>query len=260
MDGDKLSMLMKPVAATAAVMVAAGLSYFQKLGMEKEMVFATTRAMIQLSFIGFLLDFIFTRRNDFWILFTYFFMVVLAGHTAGKRAKHIPKGNYIAGVSILSGTGITLFLLIILNVFPFTPRYIIPIAGMLVGNAMTVTGVTMKKLREDLKSQKNLVETALALGATPRQAILNPVKRSLGIALAPVMDNAKTVGLITLPGTMTGLILGGASPLQAIQLQIVVTNMLIGASTMSSMLCAYLCWPSFLTKAYQLESTLFLDD
>jgi len=83
--------------------------------------------------------------------------VTVAGYTAGQRAKQVPRGKYIACVSILVGTAITMFLLVLLNVFPFTPRYIIPVAGMMVGNAMTVTGVTMKKLREDVKIQRNLV-------------------------------------------------------------------------------------------------------
>ncbi|VAH01224.1 unnamed protein product [Triticum turgidum subsp. durum] len=144
-------------------------------------------------------------------------------------------------------------------VFPFTPRYIIPVAGMMVGNAMTVTGVTMKKLHEDVKTQRSLVETALALGATPRQATVQQVRRSLVIALSPVIDNAKTVGLIALPGAMTGLIMGGASPLEAIQLQIVVMNMLMGASTVSSILSTYLCWPAFFTKAFQIDNSVFAD-
>ncbi|CAN6206807.1 unnamed protein product [Urochloa humidicola] len=125
---------------------------------------------------------------------------------------------------------------------------------MMVGNAMTVTGVAMKKFREDIKIQKNLVETALALGATPRQATLQQVKSSLGIALSPAIDNAKTGVLISLPGAMTGLIMAGASPLEAIQVQIVV---LMAASTVSSILSSYLCWPAFFTKAFQLKDEVF---
>ena len=102
------------------------------------------------------------------------------------------------------------------------------------------------------------VETALALGATPRQATVQQVKRALVISLSPVIDNAKTVGLISLPGAMTGLIMGGASPLEAIQLQIIVMNFLIGASTVSSILSTYLCWPAFFTKAYQLQTKVFM--
>ncbi|KAG8374283.1 hypothetical protein BUALT_Bualt11G0115400 [Buddleja alternifolia] len=249
--------MIKPAAALAVVAVAVALSYFQKLGLEAEMAYSIFRAFLQLSIIGFVLQFIFNQKNALWILLAYLFMVSVAGYTAGQRAKHVPRGKYVAGVSILVGTAITMFMLVSLRVFPFTPRYIIPVAGMMVGNAMTVTGVTMKKLRDDIKIQMSLVETALALGATPRQATLHQVKRSLVIALSPVLDNAKTVGLISLPGAMTGLIMGGASPLEAIQLQIVVMNMLIGASTISSIMSTYLCWPSFFTKAYQLETKVF---
>ncbi|KAK1286159.1 Protein ALUMINUM SENSITIVE 3 [Acorus calamus] len=254
---DFLKGMLKPVAATAVVVMAVVLSFYMKLGLEGEMVYSIARAFLQLSIIGFVLEFIFTQKNAGWIVLAYLFMVSVAGYTAGKRAKHVPRGKYVAGASILAGTAVTMLLLVLLNVFPFTPRYIIPVAGMMVGNAMTVTGVTMKKLRDDIKIQKNLVETALALGATPRQATLQQVKRALIIALSPVLDNAKTVGLISLPGAMTGLIMGGASPLEAIQLQIVVMNMLIGASTVSSIMSTYFCWPSFFTKAYQLEDKVF---
>lgn len=252
--------MVKPVAATAVVLVAVLLSYLQKLGLEGEMVYSILRAFLQLSVIGFVLEFIFTQDKSIWILMAYLFMVVVAGYTAGQRAKHVPRGKYVAGASILVGTAVTMFLLVLLKVFPFTPRYIIPVAGMMVGNSMTVTGVTMKRLRDDIRTQMSLVETALALGATPRQATLEQVKRSLVIALSPVLDNAKTVGLISLPGAMTGLIMGGASPAEAIQLQIVVMNMLIGASTVSSIMSTYLCWPAFFTKAYQIQTTVFSSD
>uniref|UniRef100_A0A0D9WC44 Uncharacterized protein n=1 Tax=Leersia perrieri TaxID=77586 RepID=A0A0D9WC44_9ORYZ len=253
--------MLKPLAATAVVAMAVALSFTQRLGLEGEMLYAIARSFLQLSIIGFVLQFIFTQKNPLWILLAYLFMVTVAGYTAGHRAgRHVPRGSHIACVSILAGTAVTMALLVALAVFPFTPRYIIPVAGMMVGNAMTVTGVTMKKLREDVKMQRNVVETALALGATPRQATAQQVRRSLVIALSPVIDNAKTVGLIALPGAMTGLIMGGASPLEAIQLQIVVMNMLMGASTVSSILSTYLCWPAFFTKAFQLNDAVFAAD
>ncbi|CDP06676.1 unnamed protein product [Coffea canephora] len=252
--------MIKPVAALAVVLMAMLLSYLQRLGLEGEMIYSIFRSFLQLSIIGFVLQFIFNQSSSIWIVVAYLFMVSVAGYTAGQRAKHVPRGKYVAGASILAGTAVTMFLLILLNVFPFTPRYIIPVAGMMVGNAMTVTGVTMKRLRDDIKIQMTLVETALALGATPRQATMQQVKRSLVIALSPVLDNAKTVGLISLPGAMTGLIMGGASPLEAIQLQIVVMNMLIGASTVSSIMSTYMSWPSFFTKAYQLQTKVFISD
>ncbi|KAL2934185.1 Protein ALUMINUM SENSITIVE 3 [Bienertia sinuspersici] len=179
--------------------------------------------------------------------------VSVAGYTAGQRASHVPRGMYVAGGSILVGTAVTMIVLVVLNVFPLTPRYIIPVAGMMVGNAMTTTSVTMKRLRDDIK-------TALALGATPRQATTQQVKRVLVIALSPVLDNAKIVGLISLLGAMTSMIMGGASPLEAIQLQIVAMNMLLGASTLSCIISTYLSWPNFFTKTFQLETTVFSSD
>lgn len=250
--------MIKPVAALVLVIIAIILSYLQKLGIEWEMAYSIFRACVQLSIIGFVLQFIFSQQNIVWILMAYLFMVVVAGYTAGQRAKHVPNGKYVAGVSILCGTSTAMTVLLILRVFPFTPRYIIPVAGMMVGNSMAVTGVTLKRMRDDLRVQQNLVETALALGATPRQATIKQIRRALVIALAPVIDNTKTVGLISLPGAMTGLIMGGASPLEAIQLQIVVMNMLLGASTFSSVMSTYLSWPFFFTKTYQLQSKIFV--
>ncbi|CAN6371604.1 unnamed protein product [Urochloa humidicola] len=88
-------------------------------------------------------------------------MMTVAGYTATQRAKQVPHGKYIACISILVGTAITMFPLVVLSVFPFMPRYIIPVAGMIVGNAMTVTGVTMKKLMEDVNIQRNFVSSQL---------------------------------------------------------------------------------------------------
>ncbi|CAL5097250.1 unnamed protein product [Urochloa decumbens] len=257
---DFLVGMLKPAAATAVVAMAVALSSAQRLRLEREILHATGRVFLQLSAVGFVLHFIFAQKNALWILLAYLFMVTVAGYTAGQRANGVPGGKYIAWVSIAASTGITVLVVVVLKVFPFTPQYIVPIAGMMVGNAMAATGVTMKQLREDVEIQRNMVETALALGATPRQATLQQVRSSLGIALSPVIDSAKTVGLITLPGSMTGLIMGGASPLEAIQLQIVVMNMLMGACTISSIVSSYLCWPAFFTKSFQLKDEAFAEN
>ncbi|EFJ13012.1 hypothetical protein SELMODRAFT_120998 [Selaginella moellendorffii] len=252
--------MLKPVAALAIVGMAIALSLVQRLQLEQEMVTSIARAFVQLALIGFILQFIFEQKNAVWIFVAYTFMVIVAGYTAGRRARHVPRSPYIAGISIFIGTGVTLALLLLLRVFPLTPRYMIPVSGMMVGNSMTVTGVAMKNLRDNLKMQMNQVETALALGATPSQAIKRPMKRTLILALSPVLDNTKTVGLISLPGAMTGLIMGGASPLEAVRLQMVVMNMLVGAATFSSLVAAYLSWQYFFTKTMQVETKVFLDE
>ena len=145
--------MLRPILALAVVAAAITVSFTQKLGIEREMAYSIARAFIQLSIIGFVLEFIFTQTNVAWIFLAYCMMVTVAGYTAGKRAKHVPNGAYVSGASIFVGTSLTMALLVALQVFPFTPRYIIPVAGMMVGNAMTVTGVTLKRMREDMRLQ-----------------------------------------------------------------------------------------------------------
>ncbi|CAI9098125.1 OLC1v1034710C2 [Oldenlandia corymbosa var. corymbosa] len=249
--------MIKPLLGLSVLAIGLVMSYFQKLGLVRETACSILRASVQLLLIGFVLHYLFNLHTKVWMLGVYLFMTCVAGYTAGQRAEHVPRGKYVAGISIFAGTSVTLFVLIMLRTIPFTARYVIPIAGLMVGNTMRVTGITMKRLRDDIRMQKALVETALALGATPREATLQLVKRSLIIALCPTLDNAKTIGLVSLPGAMSGLILGGASPLEAIRIQLVIMNMVIGSGTVSSIVSTHLSRSSFFTEAYQLQTTVF---
>jgi putative ABC transport system permease protein len=125
---------------------------------------------------------------------------------------------------------------------------------------MVVTGLVMTRLRDDLKLQRAQIEAALALGATSQQATRRQIRRALATGMTPIIDNAKTVGLISLPGAMTGMILAGASPLEAVQLQIIVMYMLIGAAAFSGLISAFLTYPRFFTRVHQLQSALLLDE
>ena len=180
-------------------------------------------------------------------------MFTAAGLTAGSRAKGIPHGGWLATAAIVVAGVLTLGVLIVLQVFPFTPRYIIPIAGMIIGNSMVVTGLVMSSLRDALMQQRLEVETALALGATPKQAAAGQLRRALATGMTPIIDNTKTVGLVALPGAMTGMLIAGAEPLAAVQLQIIVMYMLVGASAVAGLTAAYLCFRQFFSGSQQLQ-------
>ncbi|CAI9098123.1 OLC1v1034708C1 [Oldenlandia corymbosa var. corymbosa] len=252
--------MIKPLLALSVAVMGMVLAHWQKLGLVGDTAYSVLRGLIQISAIGFVLHFLFHQQSSLWIVGYYLFMVCVAGYTAGQRAKHVPRGKYVAGMSILAGTSVPLSILITLKTVSFTPRYIIPLSGLIVGTAMNVTGITMKRLRDDIKLQTVLVETALALGATPRQATMLQVKRSVIIALSPALDNAKTLGLVTFPGGMTGMMLAGASPTEAIKLQLVIMNLIIGASTLSSITSTYLSRPCLFTEAHQLQTNAFISD
>ena len=188
-------------------------------------------------------------------------MITIAGRTSGKRAVKTPNGVMIAWLAIGIGSALTIALLVVLGVFDFVPHNIIPIGGMIVGTSMTTATLVITRLSSDFYDQRDLIESKLALGATSRQASLTQFQRTITSAMAPIIDTTKTVGLIKLPGAMTGMILAGASPLEAVQLQIIVMYMLVGAATFTGLIAAWLdlsailhtrciswCWSESATK------------
>ena len=249
---DSLDWLPRIIGSLTLVALAIGISRWQKVGLEKDMLIAVGRAFVQLIAIGYALDLIFGAKGPFWIWLVVGVMVGIAGYTAGQRGRGVLGSHRVATTAISIGAILTLGLLMVLQVFPFEPRFIIPIAGMIVGNSMTVTGLVMARLRDDVKLQRAQIEAALALGATHRQAASRQLQRALTTGMTPIVDNTKTVGLISLPGAMTGMILAGASPLEAVQLQIIVMYMLIGAAAFSGLTATFLTYQQFFTKAHQL--------
>ena len=247
-----LPWLTRILGALLLVGIAALIAHRQKTGLEKDMLTAVIRAFVQLIAIGYVLEFVFAAEGPFWILLVVTVMVAIAGGTAGRRGTGVPQSVIVATAAISCSAFLTVGALLALHVFPYQPRYIIPIAGMIVGNSMVVCGLVMARLRDDIKLQRPRVEAALALGATPRQAVSGQLRRALASAMMPIVDNTKTVGLISLPGAMTGMILAGAPVLEAVQVQIIVMYMLIGASAISGLTTAYLTYRRFFTRAHQL--------
>lgn len=250
---DLLPRLPGILGALSLVGVAMGISYWQKIGLEKHMGVAVARAFVQLIAIGYALQLIFDSDNPFWIAAIILVMLTVAGFTSGNRGESIPHARRIALISISVSLVLTLGTLLGLSVFESTPQSIIPIAGMIIGNAMTATSLSMARMRDDLKGSRNAIETALALGAPSRLAAQKQVRTALATGMTPLIDSTKTVGLIALPGAMTGMILAGSPPMEAVQLQIVVMFMLVGAAAFSSIVATFLTYRQFFTKAHQLK-------
>jgi putative ABC transport system permease protein len=248
-----LSELLRVLLAMIFVLVAAGISRWQKADLEKDILWATVRSFIQLILIGYALEAIFNQNNPFWTLVPLVVMLGTASWTTARRVKKTPHALPIALIAIGFGSGLTLAVLVVLRVFTFTPQDVIPIGGMVIGNAMTTAALVMRRLSDDLITQRNEIESMLALGATGRQASLRHFREALRSAMIPIVDTTKTVGLIKLPGAMTGMILAGASPLEAVKLQLIVMYMLLGANTFTGLAAAFLTYREFFTPAHQLQ-------
>ncbi|MEO8522867.1 MAG: ABC transporter permease, partial [Acidobacteriota bacterium] len=161
----------------------------------------------------------------------------------------------ISGTGMLLSSGLTLAYVsyVVLHVHPwYEPRYLIPLFGMIVGNAMNGAALTIERLASEMDSQRATVEAYLALGATPSRASAEPVRRALTAALIPAVNGLMVVGLVQLPGMMTGQILAGQSPLLAVRYQVLVAFMLTGATAMTSVMVALWYRRTFFTAAAQL--------
>jgi putative ABC transport system permease protein len=180
-------------------------------------------------------------------------MVVFGAWTARGRARSVP-GSFMPLLIALSIAAVTTLVLVVaLGVFEPTPRYLVPVGGMVVGNAMTAAAVSLNRLGDEVRNQAGRIEATLALGATVRQAMLPTMQRSLRSGMIPLIDSTKTTGVIFFPGTMVGMLLAGADPVDAVRLQLILLWMLLGSVSLSALTATGLAYRNFFTDAQQLK-------
>jgi putative ABC transport system permease protein len=234
--------------ASSLVLVSLLFSYFQKLRLEKETLISVIRAVIQLFAVGYVLQFIFRLRNPAVTTLIVLFMIF----NAAKRGKGIKNGILISFLSILVGAGATLSVLVLSGAVRYEANQIIPISGMIISNAMVAIGLCYRQLTGDFKSRRNEVEIKLSLGADLLPASMDILRDSIRTGMVPTIDSTKTLGIVSLPGMMTGLILAGTSPLMAIRYQIMVTFMLLSTTAISSFMACFLSYRTFFNERKQL--------
>ncbi len=245
---------MSLVIASLLILIPIIISYKEHLGIEKDIVISILRAVIQLVLVGYVLEAIFNLKKPLFTMILVLIMIINAALNTKKRGDKIDNVVMISFVSILVGSFITIVILVLLGLIKFTPNEIVPIAGMIVSNSMIAIGLSYRNLNNSFESKRAEVEVKLSLGATIKEASDGILAESIKIAIMPTIDSAKTLGIVSLPGTMTGLILGGASPLTAIKFQIMVTFMILSSASISTMISTYLSYKSFFNKRQQLKS------
>lgn len=238
--------------ALVLVAIAVVLSRVRSLDLERDILVGTARAFVQLMAIGYLLNYIFDLRRLELVILLLVIMVLVGGHTSSRRAKRIRGGFLLAAGSIGLGTFVTLGLLISLGIITTEPRYVIPLAGMTIGNATRTCSLALERLRAELFSRAREVEAALALGAASHQAARHINRAAVRAAMVPLIDTLKIVGLIQFPGAMTGMILAGARPLEAVKIQLIVMYMLVAAALIASICMTLLALRRSFTRDHQL--------
>lgn len=225
-------------ASVLLVALAAAIAYRQRLHLTRELVIAAVRAGVQLIAVGAILLVVFRHTGLPGGLAWVVLMIIIAGQVAGRRGAGLPHAIRSATVGVAFGTVITLGALMLLHVISTQARVVVPVGGMVVSGSMQATGVALRRLREDAREARPAIEARLCLGLPAREAFLPYRRSALRTALVPTIDSTKVVGLISLPGAMTGLILAGVEPLTAIRYQIVVMYMLLAATALAALAAA----------------------
>ena len=240
-------------AALALVAVAAIASRSWHAGLEEDIGIAVLRSFIQLTAIGYVITLIFDQDSFILVVALISVMVVFGAFTARSRARGVPDAFWPLLISLAVAASVTLGLVVALGIFDATPRYLVPVGGMVVGNSMTSAAVALNRLGEDVHDQSRKIEATLALGATSSQAVTPLVQRSLRSGMITLVDSTKTTGLIFFPGTMVGMLLAGARPTDAVRLQLILLYVLLGAVAIAALIAITLARRNFFTPAHQLR-------
>ena len=242
--------------ATGLMAIAIGIVSWQRLGLAKTLAVATGRTLLQLLGVGLFLSIIFANRNPFAILGVILIMVTIAAAVARSRIdRELPRLLKWVWLAIFSAGAITMTYVSLFVIRPdpwYDPRYLIPLTGIVLGNAMTAASIAGDRLVSALRNNRIEIETHLSLGATPSQAIQTFRQSAIKAGLIPTVNAMMVVGLVTLPGTITGQILAGADPLVAAIYQILIMFMLALATLIASLVVTYGIQKQFFTSAMQL--------
>lgn len=231
--------------------LAIGVHLWKKLGTTKDILIGTVRTFVQLIAIGYLLDIIFDIESPLLIFATFLVMTTVGAHAVAEKKEQV-KGTFLIGfISIGVGALVVLFVMLALDVITLEARFIIPLGGMIIGNSLTATTLVIERIMTDMRDNRPAVETALSLGKSWREASSKFQKKAAVSGVAWLLNFMKTVGLVAMPGAMTGMILAGADPLEAVYLQIIVIFMLLASVSITSALTVELTVRKFFTNRDQ---------
>ncbi|MBT4991151.1 MAG: iron export ABC transporter permease subunit FetB, partial [Candidatus Marinimicrobia bacterium] len=243
------------------IALSIGLIRWMKIGLEQSLIIGTIRTFLQLGLMGYVLTWFFTQDNWLFMVCLILGMILIAGFEGTRRQKEykIPHLFWILTGSILTAVLIVLGIILkfILDVEPwFYPYAMIPIAGMIIGNALNSSTLAVNRFIGEMKHREHEIEMLLSLGASPRNAIDDAMKSALRAALLPNINGLMMVGLVQLPGVMTGQILSGVDPLIAVRYQIMIMYMWISTVAITDILVLLLVYRQFFTEKAQLKKSL----
>ncbi|HLO51733.1 MAG TPA: iron export ABC transporter permease subunit FetB [Kamptonema sp.] len=245
--------------ALGMVAIAIALSAWQSLGLEWQLAIAAARTTIQLILVGYVLEIVFdpNAKNPWLVLGILTLMLTIASIVARNRiSKKIPRLLPLVWASIFLSAALTLSYTNFLIIQPQTwyePQYLIPLAGIVLGNAMNGAAIAGERLVNTINTSQLEIETHLSLGATPQQAVAQYRKDAVKTGLIPTLNTMMVIGVVTLPGTITGQLLSGVQPLEAAAYQILIMFMVALANIATTLLVTFGLCRQFFNPEAQLK-------
>lgn len=242
--------------ASSLIIIVILLSWRLRLQLTKTLLMAAVRTVVQLSFIGLILAWIFAREQWYEVLVILTIMTLIAGSAAKNRVKRHYKGLFTDTLLAVSASGIlvtAIAIVMILQVQPwYTPQFVIPILGLILGNSLTAISLTSNQLINAFHEQQGRIEMMLSLSARPFEAVHDPIRSAIINGMTPTLNSMLVVGIVSLPGMMTGQILASADPTQAVRYQIVTMFLICVSSMLGCTISALLIYRRFFNKHKQL--------
>lgn len=252
-----ISLDLADLALAALLLVLNGaLSLLLQLGLGRSLLIAAVRMVAQLGLMGLVLEYLFASRSPWLTLLAALVMIAFAGQEIFTRQRRRLRGGWTwslgAGAMLLAAGVVTVFALTTqLRPDPwYDPRYAIPLLGMILGNTMTGIALGLNTLTEQAYASRAAIEARLALGDDSRLALRPVVQGALATALTPIVNTMAVTGVVSLPGMMTGQILAGAPPLEAVKYQILILFLVAGGTALGAS-CAVLGAAARLTDPRQ---------
>lgn len=227
------------------------LSKTLNLGLEKDTVVATIRSIIQLLVIGYILKFVFDSESLLYIFLMVTLMIVAATHNAQRKGASIQGIVWKLAITLVFVEVLTQSILLGFQITPPTAQYIISISGMVIGNSMVLSILFLNRFTSEVETHQDETELVLSLGGTPKQAIHSQLIKSIKASMIPTIESQKTVGLVQLPGMMSGQIIAGADPIQAVQFQLLILFLLLTTAAVTSIMLGFLSYPTLFNQRMQ---------
>ncbi|MFI5301061.1 MAG: ABC transporter permease [Polyangiales bacterium] len=246
------------VGAVALVAIAIVLSRARGLGLEGKLAWASVRGAVQLLAVGYALRLLLAHEHPLATLLVLTTMLVVAAWTASRRVEHGPAERALFGpalVAIATGGAVALLPVFACVIRPSAhdaARLVVPISGMILSNAMNTVALVFERVFASARAEAATIEQLLALGASPEQALHAQSRAAVRAAMTPTINGLLTVGLVALPGMMTGQIVSGTSPESAVRYQIVILYQLVVVAAVSGVVAAKLAQRMLFTPREQL--------